>query len=105
MMATAPKRIGPKKQKRIDRRISVRKMGYSYRWSKYSKQYRRENPECVRCGEPADCVDHITPITGDEDPKFWDASNHQSLCTSCHSKKTAREANGMDIGRNNYRRR
>jgi len=105
-MPTAPKRYGAgKKQKRVDRRISVRKMGYTYKWSKYSKQYRRENPECVGCGQPADCVDHITPVTGPDDPLFWDDSNHQSLCTSCHSKKTATESNGLDIGRDNYRRR
>ena len=102
-MATAPKRIGPKKQKRVDRRISVRKMGYTYKWSKYSSQYRRENPECVLCGHEADCVDHIVPVTGPEDTLFWVEDNHQSLCTSCHSKKTATESNGKQIGRDNYR--
>lgn len=35
-------------------------------------------------------VDHVQPHRGDWD-RFTDASNLQSLCHSCHSRKTMRE--------------
>jgi 5-methylcytosine-specific restriction endonuclease McrA len=33
-------------------------------------------------------VDHIEPHGGNEE-LFWRESNHQSLCESCHNRKTA----------------
>ena len=68
--------------------------GYGYRWQKYSEQYRREHPLCVICQTfnrvtPAACVDHVRAVLNDDDPLFWVASNHQSLCWQCHSIKTA----------------
>jgi 5-methylcytosine-specific restriction protein A len=39
---------------------------------------------------PAIVVDHIIPHKGNY-KLFWDKSNWQSLCKSCHDKKTARE--------------
>ncbi len=48
--------------------------------------------ECARRGlrTPATDVDHIEPFRGDW-RKFTDPDNLQSLCHSCHSRKTARE--------------
>lgn len=65
------------------------------RWVKAAKSWLRRNPLCVDCGElgviePATDVDHIKPHKGDR-RLFWDRSNWQSLCHSCHSRKTARE--------------
>ena len=70
--------------------------GYDYRWRKYSKQYRLDNPLCVMCEKDGkltltQCVDHIIPVSGPDDPLFWDENNHQSLCHAHHSEKTARE--------------
>ncbi len=70
--------------------------GYDNRWLKYSKAYRKRNPLCVYCENEgvvklADCVDHIEPVSGPGDPLFWDKNNHQSLCNSHHSEKTAKE--------------
>ncbi len=42
----------------------------------------------------ATVVDHIVPVIGPEDPTFFKPECHQSLCASCHSKKTRRE-NGV----------
>jgi len=42
----------------------------------------------------ATVVDHITPHKGDND-LFWDRANWQSLCESCHNRKTAAD----DMGR------
>lgn len=36
-------------------------------------------------------VDHITPVSGPDDPLFWDDKNHQGLTHSCHSRKTMSE--------------
>ncbi|KEJ97419.1 5-methylcytosine-specific restriction enzyme A [Pseudosulfitobacter pseudonitzschiae] len=58
-------------------------------------QFLRRNPLCVDCAElgavePATDVDHIIPHKGDR-RLFFDRSNWQALCKSCHSRKTARE--------------
>lgn len=48
--------------------------------------------ECARRGvrTRATVVDHVTPHEGDW-ALFVDPANHQSLCKSCHDRKTARE--------------
>ena len=52
-------------------------------------------PFCRECAgrgvrTPATVVDHIRPHRGDW-ALFIDRANHQSLCKSCHDRKTARE--------------
>jgi 5-methylcytosine-specific restriction protein A len=44
----------------------------------------------VLCGDLATDVDHVVPHRGDRQ-LFWDTSNHQALCHSCHSRKTGKE--------------
>jgi len=44
---------------------------------------------------PSTVVDHIQPVKGPEDPAFWDPRNHQALCRSCHSAKTAARDGGF----------
>lgn len=68
---------------------------YDAAWQKASTAFLRENPVCVECASvgvvtSAQEVDHIDPHRGDR-TKFWDRSNWQALCKSCHSRKTARE--------------
>jgi HNH endonuclease len=43
---------------------------------------------------PGTCVDHIVPHRGDM-TLFWDPTNWQTLCDSCHGKKTTREDGGF----------
>lgn len=69
--------------------------GYTREWSRAAKAWLIEHPWCAEClknGEhtPATEVDHITPHKGDK-KLFWRFGNWQSLCHSCHSKKTAKE--------------
>ncbi|MEG1806470.1 MAG: HNH endonuclease signature motif containing protein [Clostridia bacterium] len=47
--------------------------------------------ECLRCGRitPAKICDHIKPISEGGNP--LDINNLQSLCWSCHSRKSAKE--------------
>lgn len=64
-------------------------------WGRASKAYLRRNPLCADCldlgvVEAATEVDHIVPHRGDR-KVFFDRSNWQGLCKSCHSRKTARE--------------
>jgi len=51
---------------------------------------------CVENGRvtPATVVDHKTPHRGDM-ALFWDRSNWQSLCKTCHDRKTATEDGGF----------
>ena len=74
---------------------SAAKRGYNSRWRRESKKFLQLHPLCEEClkegrATPATVVDHIRPHRGD--PKlFWDPSNWQALCKSCHDRKTARE--------------
>lgn len=70
--------------------------GYGYRWRKYRDQFLVEHPACEKCwAEPSKDVDHIIPVSGPNDPLFWEPSNHQALCHCCHSQKTASENGGF----------
>lgn len=86
-----------------DRRKSSSARGYTYRWQQYRKQYLRQHPLCVYCERmgkvvEATVVDHIEPHRGDE-VLFWEPSNHQGLCKSCHdSVKQTEERGGMVKG-------
>lgn len=69
--------------------------GYGKKWQKFRKTYLAVHPLCVECLKEgkyvmATDVDHIVPHRGDME-LFWDMSNLQALCHSCHSKKTNRE--------------
>ncbi|TXH50498.1 MAG: HNH endonuclease [Desulfurellales bacterium] len=73
--------------------------GYGSRWRTESKKHLRAYPLCVICGKSnritaAKCVDHIIPHRGSA-ALFWDVNNWQSLCYSCHSRKTVREDGGF----------
>ena len=73
--------------------------GYDSRWSRYSTLYRKRHPLCVMClaegrTRASECVDHIEPVSGPDDPKFYDESNHQALCRRHHSEKTAKGDGG-----------
>lgn len=60
------------------------------RWRRLRLSVLDEFPACAKCNSPATQVDHIIPaVTGRID--FFDRGNLQSLCASCHSKKTRRD--------------
>lgn len=63
-------------------------------WLKLRNAYRLEHPfceECLKGGKyiPMYIVDHKVPIREGGDPLSWD--NLQSLCNSCHNKKSGQE--------------
>lgn len=66
------------------------------RWTAYSRRYRAEHPLCKPCLDKGKysataAVHHIRPVTGPEDPLFWDPSNHESRCRDCHEKLHGRK--------------
>jgi len=68
---------------------------HSKAWRKLSEQYRYKQPCCEQCLKDgivrkADVVDHIVELR-DDWSKRLDESNLQSLCHSCHYKKTQAE--------------
>lgn len=67
---------------------------HSWRWTKASREFRREHPLCEECLKkgrfvPAEVVDHIIPVAICKD--FWDESNWQSLCQACNIAKGNRD--------------
>lgn len=74
-------------------RASASKRGYDARWRRYRKNFLAKHPLCVECGGLATEVDHIIDHRGSY-KLFWDTDNHQALCKSCHSKKTAKTNQG-----------
>ena len=88
-------------RKRDVRRGSSRARGYTAQWDKYSKWYllQPEHQLCALrldggCAVVAQCVDHIDPPEGPDDPKFWDQNNHQPACIHCNSVKGRRKIIG-----------
>ena len=80
-------------------RPSSSKRGYGHRWRVYRDAYLRDHPLCVSCNTQnvataATVVDHIKPHNGN-DMMFWEPLNHQSLCASCHGRKTAMHDGGF----------
>jgi len=66
-----------------------RRQGYSpyndRRWRKRAEEYLALHPICVGCGKPAQCCDHVLPLSvRDDDPLL---SPVQSLCRACHIVK------------------
>lgn len=69
----------------------------SWAWRKIRKVFINKNPLCKHCDdkgmtEVATVVDHIKPINLGGDRLNED--NFQSLCESCHNKKSANESRG-----------
>jgi 5-methylcytosine-specific restriction enzyme A len=63
-------------------------------WKRIRANQLADHPWCAECEQhglyvPATDVDHIEPHKGD--PKRFYAGPFQSLCHSCHSRKTAKE--------------
>lgn len=66
-------------------------------WKRRSKAFLARYPTCFICGKPAKIADHIQPHRGDLN-LFYDESNLQPMCWSCHSRKTFAENNYFKKG-------
>lgn len=77
--------------------------GYTAQWRVAAKAFLREHPLCRLCSfrklvVSATLVDHVHPHNGDQ-ALFWDQSNWQSLCKTCHGMKTAKHDGGFGNNR------
>ena len=57
------------------------------RWRRLRAAVLARNPVCA-CGQPADRVDHIQPVSRGGDP-FPDESGLRAMCLSCHQRFSA----------------
>jgi 5-methylcytosine-specific restriction protein A len=81
---------------------------YDSKWQSAREGWLRNHPSCERCAEagrhtPATVVDHkvrFRRADGTIDPAlFWDKTNWQGLCSTCHNAAKGRvEARGHEIG-------
>lgn len=76
------------------RRGSAASRGYDADWRLARAGFLAEHPLCEECRKrgkltAATVVDHIKPHRGDK-ALFWNSRNWQSLCATCHGRKTAR---------------
>ena len=61
------------------------------RFQRQRHSFLMRHPMCAMCRiAPASILDHIVPHRGDF-ALFWNQRNWQSLCITCHGRKTARE--------------
>lgn len=77
-----------------EKRSNATQRGYGRQWRKTRAAHLAAEPlcrECKRNGQTvaASVVDHIVPHRGDR-ALFDDPTNRQSLCATCHNRKTAR---------------
>ena len=73
-------------------RGTAHQRGYGAKWQKAAAAWLAKHPLCEECKKAdritsADCVDHVRPHRGDM-KLFWDPRNWQSLCSTCHARKT-----------------
>ena len=79
-------------------RPTASQRGYNARWRRLRGKKLRADPLCAHCMQDdrhvaATEVDHVIPHRGDAS-LMWDYTNLQSLCKSCHSRKTRQETFG-----------
>lgn len=72
--------------------------GYGHKWRVARVRHLKLSPLCVYCLAnelvvAATVVDHVRPHRGDQ-ALFWDRSNWQSLCATCHSSVKQRQESG-----------
>ena len=73
-------------------RPSAASQGYGAEWRRIREEHLQLEPDCRVCGRPDSHVDHIVARKqGGTD----DHSNLQTLCASCHSRKTATHDGGF----------
>lgn len=83
----------------LHQRAGIRQRGYADPlWSRLRAAHLASSPACVQCGSTHRLnVDHIVAHKGNEALRL-DPSNLQTLCASCHSRKTVQQDGGFGRG-------
>lgn len=72
-------------------RGSASARGYGTRWQKYRRWF-LSHPVNAICGicerASSEVIDHVTAVSGADDPLFWEPENHLAMCRPCHQTKT-----------------
>jgi 5-methylcytosine-specific restriction protein A len=95
-MPNRPPSHKPARPRLAEARPTSAARGYDADWRRLRLMHLRAHPLCVTpgCNHAAAHVDHIVSI--DEAPeRRLDPTNLQSLCASCHSKKTCAVDHGF----------
>jgi len=80
------------------RRLKPNSEVYNQRnYRKRVRLHKMRNPYCVECEKqglitPVDVTDHVDPIN--QGGAVYDEANWQSLCHTCHNRKSGGEAHG-----------
>jgi 5-methylcytosine-specific restriction enzyme A len=90
-----PKRPTPSEASRP----TAAQRGYGYRWQQARLSFLAAHPLCIDCSKQgrvteATTIDHVIPHKGNEE-LFWDVSNWESCCASCHSIRTLKYDGGF----------
>ena len=68
--------------------------GYDSRWARFRDWYLNQHPLCgCGCGRVAQEVHHLIPVTGPDDPRFYDVDGLVALSKGCHSRATMKMLN------------
>ncbi|WP_412773982.1 HNH endonuclease signature motif containing protein [Nitrobacter sp.] len=78
-----------RKAERDRLRPTAPQRGYDSSWGKLRASWLAKHPVCVDCGGAASLVDHIQSIRRAPHRRL-DVTNLQSMCATCHGRKTAR---------------
>lgn len=87
-------------------RPSAKQRGYTPRWSRLSRRFRERWPLCGMRSDGsmdkvnswcaaegrtvvAECVQHVVPHKGENDPLMYDESNLMSSCNRCNNRRRA----------------
>lgn len=78
----------------IKKEDNISYLYHTTEWRTARRVFLADNPLCKGCESDnrtklANVVDHVIPHRGDLE-LFWDVSNWQPLCTSCHNSKTSK---------------
>lgn len=67
---------------------------YNAAWRRKSAAIRKARPTCERCHVAPSTHVHHKDGLGPDGPRGLEDSNLEALCTSCHSRETARDGFG-----------
>lgn len=70
---------------------------YGRKWKRLRFWFLKQHPLCCKCGAAGNDVDHIKPLA---DGGTNEITNLQTLCRSCHSRKTVKQDGGFGKTKN-----